>query len=159
MRISPLVADLERGLFCAVPEGNRLDAPDTEFGWVHIPEDPVDMRRPGTVVPAVLGLGFGLEYTFAGDAPFLIRHVVNHPPMPPSGRVQQSWEGWVVGGMTEAVFFQFDIEEELLPGRWSFTALKGEEELFHVAFDVVAPGAAPHLAGLCDARELLTLNR
>jgi hypothetical protein len=159
LRTSAKVAALERGLFCATPEGARRDAPDTEFGWIHIPDEPVAMRREGAVVPAVLGLGFGIDYTLAGSEPVLIRHVVEHPPMPPSRRVRQTWESWVIGGTPEVVFFQFDIDDELLPGRWTFTALDGDEEILHAAFDVVPPAAAPHLTALCSGAELLTLNR
>lgn len=159
LRLSPLVAALERGLFCGVAEGNRMEAPDTEFGWIHVPETPVEMRLRGTTAPAVLGLGFGLEYTLAGSDAVLIRHVVEHPPMPPAGRSWQSWESWGLGGVPEVVFFQFDIEDELLPGRWSFTAFDGADEVFHAAFDVVAPEKAPHLAGLCAGGDLLTLSR
>ncbi len=159
LRLSPQVEALQRGLFCATTEGGRMEAPDTEFGWIHLPDEPVDMRAPGTIAPAVLGLGFGLDYTLAGSDPVLIRHVVEHPPMPPSGRVRQSWDSWVLGGVPEIVFFQFDISEELLPGRWSFTALAGEDEVFHAGFDVVPPERAPHLAGLCAGGDLLTLSR
>ncbi len=159
LRLSPLVEDLERGLFCATDEGSRMEAPDTEFGWIHIPEEPVAMRLPGTTVPAVLGLGFGIEYLIGGTDPVPIRYEIAHPPMPPSGRVQQSWEAWVFGGEPEVVFFQFDIDAELLPGRWSFAAFAGDKELFFAAFDIVIPEAAPNLAGLCAGGELLTLNR
>lgn len=159
VRQTAAVVALERGLFCATTGGGRMEAPDTEFGWIRLPDAPMDMRRPGAVAPAVLGVGFGVDYTLAGSDPVLVRHVVEHPPMPPSGRVRQSWESWVLGGVPEVVFFQFDIEAELLPGRWSFSALDGEGELFRAAFDVVPPGEAPHLAGLCAGGDLLTLNR
>jgi hypothetical protein len=159
LRHSAEILSLERGLFCATGNGGRFDAPDTEFGWIHVPDEPVEMQRPGPIVPAVIGLGFGVTYTFDGTDPILIRYVVDHPPMPPSGRTRQSWESWVIGGVTEIVFFQFDLEEELLPGRWSFSGLDGANEVFHAAFDVVPPAAAPHLVGLCAGEELLTLNR
>ncbi len=156
---SDLVETLAQGLFCATSETGRMEAPDTEFGWIHIPEEPIAMRQRGSVAPAVLGIGFGLEYTLTGDAPILIRHVVEHPPMPASGRTRQSWESWALGGVPEIIFFQFDLEEELLPGRWTFIALAGEAEVFRAGFDVVPPDAAPHLAGLCSGGDLLALSR
>ena len=156
---SAMVEELTRGLFCAASEGGRMEAPDTEFGWIHIPQEPVAMRRPGSLAPAVLGIGFGVEFTLTGTQPVLVRHVVRHPPMPPSGRVEQSWESWIIGGVAEVVFFQFDIDPELLPGRWSFTALAGEDELYHAEFDIVPADQAPHLAGLCVGGDLLTFSR
>ena len=159
LRLSPQVEALQRGLFCATADGGRMDAPDTEFGWIHVPDEPIEMRARGAVAPTVLGIGFGLDYTLAGSEPVLIRHVVEHPPMPPSGRVRQSWESWVMAGEPEIIFFQFDIAEELLPGRWSFTAFDGDDEVFHAAFDIVPPDRAPHLAGLCAGGERLALSR
>jgi len=159
LRVSDQVETLQRGLFCATEGAGRMEAPDTEFGWIHVPDETIEMRTPGAVAPAVLGIGFGVDVTLTGTNPVLIRHVVEHPPMPPSGRVTQSWESWVLGGVPEIVFFQFDIEEELLPGRWSFTAFAGENEVYHAAFEVVAPGRAPHLAGLCAGGDILALSR
>jgi hypothetical protein len=111
------------------------------------------------MAPAVLGLGFGVEYILTGTDAVLIRHIVDHPPMLPATTTQQSWESWSIGGVPEVVFFQFDIEDELVPGRWTFTAMAGEDEVYHAAFDVVPAPAAPHLAQLCEDGELLTLNR
>jgi hypothetical protein len=159
LRLSAQVDSLQRGLFCATDGGGRMEAPDTEFGWIHVPAEPVAMRAPGAVAPAVLGIGFGVDYTLSGADPVLVRHVVEHPPMPPSGRVSQSWESWVLGGVPEVVFFQFDIAEELLPGRWTFAAQAGDSEVFHAAFDVVPPERAPHLAGLCAGGDLLAVSR
>lgn len=159
LRLSAMVVALERGILCASAEGGRMAAPDTEHGWIHVPDEPVTLRRRGALVPAVLGLGFGVDYTLAGSEPVLIRYVIEHPPLPPSGRQRQSWESWVIGGAPEIVFFQFDHEAELLPGRWSFAGLAGEEEVFFAAFDIVPPAAAPHLAGLCTGEEQITLSR
>ncbi|MCC5972127.1 MAG: DUF3859 domain-containing protein [Pararhodobacter sp.] len=159
LRLGPGVEALTRGLICAPPEGGRRDAPDTASGWIHVPEVPIEILVEGTTAPARLGTGFGVRFVLAGAAPLPVRYVVTHPPMPPEGITIQSWESFALPGAPEQVFFQFDTSEELLPGPWSFTALSGETELFHAAFDIVAPEAVPHLDGMCAGGDLLALSR
>lgn len=159
LRLGPGVEALTRGLICAPPEAGRRDAPDTASGWIHVPDVPIEIRIEGVVAPALLGTGFGVRYLLEGAAPVPVRYTVTHPPMPPDGLTRQSWDALVLPGMPEQVFFQFDIEDELQPGRWSFTAHSGEAELFYAGFDVVAPGTVPHLAALCRGGDLLALSR
>lgn len=165
MRLAPEVAGLVRGLICAPPEGDRREAPDTAAGWIHVPAAPIEILQEGFTAPALLGTGFGVRYILEGTilegagAPLPVRYTVGHPPLPPAGTTQQSWDSFVLPGTPEQVFFQFDIEEELQPGRWSFAAHSGTRELFHVAFDVVAPDTVPHLTGLCRGANLLAVSR
>lgn len=160
LRLASDVAELTRGLICAPPPAGRREAPDTAFGWIHVPDEPIVIRREGTTVPAVLGIGLGVRFRLHGEAPRLLRYVVEHPPMEPQGRTRQSWDGWT-RGEGEHVFFQFDLPEELLPGLWSFTAFDGRHEVFHATFKVVTPEEAPELAQLCEdeEEELLALSR
>lgn len=159
LRLSPQVADLARGLICSPPEAGRREAPDTIAGWIHIPDEPLRIIHPSSTAPAMLGMGFGVEFTLSGSEPLAIRYTVTHPPMPPEGRSSQGWDGIAMPGVEEAIFFQFDTEEELQPGRWSFTASHAGEEVFHAAFDIVTAEAAPHLTGLCREGGLLSLAR
>ncbi len=159
LRLGPTVSALTRGLICAPPEGGRRDAPETASGWIHVPDAPIEIRLEGTTAPALLGTGFGLRFTLEGAAPIAIRYTVNHPPLPPEGVTRQSWESLVVPGLPEQVFFQFDVEEELQPGIWSFTAHSGAAELFHAAFTIVPPGEVPHLTAGCQGGDLLAFRR
>lgn len=159
LRLSAQVVEFTRGLICAPPEGGRRDAPDTASGWIHVPDAPIQIRLEGTTAPALLGSGFGLRFVFEGDVPMTVRYIVTHPPMPPSGMTMQGWDSVVMPGTAEQVFFQFDVEEELLPGAWSFTAQSGGVELFHAGFDVVVPEQVPHLIGLCQGGDLLAFSR
>ena len=159
LRHSPQVTDLARGLICSPPETGRRDAPDTMAGWIHVPDEPLRIIEKSTTAPAVLGMGFGVEFRLTGDVPLLVRYSVTHPPMPPEGRTRQGWDGTVWPDRDEAVFFLFDIEEELQPGRWSFSASHDGTEIFHAAFDVVAPEEAQHLTGLCRDGGLLSFVR
>lgn len=159
LRLDAQVAELTRGLICAPPPAGRREAPDTAFGWIHVPDEPIVIRREGSVVPAVLGMGFGVHFRLHGDVPRLLRYVIEHPPMAPSGLSRQSWESLVENQSGEHVFFQFDLPEELLIGDWSFTAFDGTRELFHAAFRVVEPADLPQLARLCAGGALLALSR
>ena len=159
LRHSPQIAEMARGLICSPAETGRREAPDTMAGWIHVPDEPLRIIEKSTTAPAVLGMGFGVEFRLAGGEPLALRYSVTHPPIPPEGRSVQSWDGVAWPHRDEAVFFLFDIEEERQPGRWSFTATHGGTEIFHAEFDVVAPEAAPHLTGLCRDGGLLSLAR
>jgi hypothetical protein len=157
VRLSDRVIDLRAGLFCAPPEGDRRPAPDTLSGWVHVPDQPVQMIAEGREAPAVLGLGFGVRYLLDTTVPLELRYTVTHPPMPPTGATRQSWVGNVLPGNTDTVFFQFDIEDELQPGPWSFSASANGQALFSVAFTVRPAAELPGLAGLCRDGSLLSV--
>lgn len=162
LRLGPGVVELTRGLICAPPEGGRRDAPDTASGWIHVPDQPIEIRVEGTTAPALLGTGFGVRYVLeagASPVPVPVRYTVIHPPLPPDGMTRQSWESLVMPGMPEQVFFQFDIADELQPGHWNFTAESGATELFHAAFDIVPAETVPHLAALCRGGDLLAFSR
>jgi len=154
--VSPRIAELTLGLFCAPPEGDRRPAPGTMSGWVHVPEDPVEMIALGTEAPAVLGMGFGVRFRLADGRAAATRYTVTHPPMPPAGTTVQSWEGGLGAGSTDTVFFQFDIADELQPGDWTFTAEADGEVLFSAAFTVRPPAELPGLAQLCRGGALFS---
>ena len=159
MRVSAQVSDLMQGLFCAPQDTGRREAPDTMAGWIHVPDEPVRMVAEGAVAPAVLGLGFGVRFQRAGGDLVGLRYEVTHPPMGDGGLTRQGWDSLSQGGEWDAIFFQFDIPEELLPGEWTFAAYDGAHELFHVPFTVVDPALAPELTGRCRGGALLSLLR
>lgn len=146
---------VEAGLFCPPHASDRRPAPDTVFGWVHIPDEPIRILIPGEMtVPAVLGLGFGVSFTV--ERAMDLTYVITHPPMAPSGTTVQGWTGRAEPGRAEGVYFQFDIPEELLPGAWEITALWGDEPLFSANFTVTRPEDAPQHTQLCRQPLLLT---
>jgi len=159
MRIAPGVVELDQGLFCAPPDAGRREAPDTMAGWIHVPDEPVQMVATGTVAPAILGMGFGVRFLRDGAGLTGIRYEINHPPMTEAGITRQGWDSLSMAGEWDAIFFQFDVPEELVTGDWSFAAFDGTEELFHVPFTVVDPGLVPDLAGLCRGGVMLSQLR
>ena len=155
--VSPRVTDLVAGLFCAPPEAGRREAPDTMSGWIHVPDEPIEMIAFGNQAPAVLGLGFGVRFTLAPGPDAQMRYSVTHPPIPPSGGTTQSWSSMLMAGTTDSAFFQFDVPAELQPGEWSFTIEADGETLFTMAFQVMKAEDLPALANLCRDGSLLSL--
>ena len=156
--VSPRIDDIAVGLFCAPQSSGRRPAPDTMAGWVHVPDQPVEMVAEGQFVPAILGVGFGVRFVLDGDETARIRFTVQHPPMPPDNITSQSWTSEFSPGSIETMFFQFDFENELQPGDWSFRATLDGEDLFDVGFTVQPPSALPGLVGICQGGSLLSFN-
>lgn len=156
--VSPRVADLVGGLFCAPPDGARRDAPDTMSGWIHVPDEPVVMFATGHEAPAVLGLGFGVRFRLTGAGDALVRYTVTHPPMPPTATTAQSWTSLLPAGNTDSAFFQFDTTNELQPGDWAFTIEADGEVMFTMAFTVRPPSDLPELAARCRDGSLLSFS-
>lgn len=157
--VSPRVASVQGGLFCAPAAAGRRPAPETMSGWIHVPDEPVVMFATGFQAPAVLGLGFGVRYQMAPGASASVRYTVTHPPIPPSGITTQHWNGTVSGDETDTAFFQFDIPEEMQTGDWSFTITADGETLFTAAFTVTRPEDLPALANQCRNGSLLSALR
>lgn len=149
LRVGPGVAELVRGLFCAPPQTGRREAPDTMAGWIHVPDAPVELVAESTVAPAVLGMGFGVRFRRTGPDAAILRYEVTHPPIGTAGVTTQGWDSVSMAGDQDSIFFQFDLPEELVPGRWTFSARMDGQELFSAPFTVVPPERAPELAGLC----------
>jgi hypothetical protein len=154
--LGPGVDWLVQGLFCAPDETGRREAPGTMSGWIHVPDTPVAMVTEGTVAPAVLGMGFGVRFQRSGADLAALRYEVRHPPMGPGAVTVQAWDSTSMGGAEDAIFFQFDVAEELVTGPWEFRAFEGGRELFRAPFAVVAPGTVPELAALCRSGMMMS---
>lgn len=154
--VGPQVDWLVQGLFCAPAQTGRREAPDTIAGWIHVPDEPVPMIAEGTVAPAVLGMGFGVRFQLRGLGVTALRYEVRHPPMGAGGVTRQGWDSLAEAGTPDSIFFQFDLPEELVTGRWEFRAYEDETELFRAAFTVVPAAERPELAALCRPGALMS---
>jgi hypothetical protein len=149
IRVDPeLIAELVFGVYCAKNPIRTEEAPETASGVINIVPDLPQIRFAQTVVPAALGIGFGvLSRAPSGMVHDPVTITVTHPPFAGSGIEVERWTtrvGWEEFGLTG---FSFDVSEELVLGTWTFEAHSGARELFHVAFEVVPPDmAAPVLA-------------
>jgi hypothetical protein len=59
--VSPMVGFFEAGVICAQDGYGVRHAPDTIAGTTHVVEDAPPFVSNGRVVPAVLGIGFGVR--------------------------------------------------------------------------------------------------
>lgn len=149
-RVSPLLQDLVYGLYCAQEPDRRDPAPGTASGVINLVPVIPDFQFRQKLVPAEIGIGFGVLAT----APPGVLHdpvtvTVTHPPYPDSGIEVETWVT-DIDDTLNLMGFSFDHAHELVLGEWTFSAhtLSGDE-LFHIAFQVVAPELLPQVISTC----------
>lgn len=149
-RIGPGIAELAYGIYCPDPP-ERLDAaPGTAAGVVNIVPEIPQIEHAQTLIPAALGVGFGVIVQAVPGAVFDPAEVtITHPPYPDSGISVERWQTGIDGFGPSLIGFSFELRTELVTGPWTFSATYEGEELFHIAFEVVPPALLPDLAELC----------
>ena len=148
---------LEAGVICAPESVGFRNAPGTITGRSHVIDQVPDFITNAQVVPAVIGVGFGVRVQGVPDfgaSPVII--TLTHPPMGDDGVRQQSFSSAISGAGASVAFFQFDHGYELVEGTWSFEARRDDQLLYRVIFNVVAPQDVPELADICNYRDLLS---
>lgn len=149
-RVSPLLEDLVYGVYCAQEPDRRDPAPATASGVINMVPMIPDFRFRQRLVPAEVGIGFGVLAT----APPGVVHdpvtvTVTHPPYPDGGMEVEQWITDVDDGLN-LMGFSFDHPHELVLGEWTFSARTlADEELFHISFEVIAPELMPQVIGTC----------
>jgi len=157
-QLSEEIGFFESGVICAPLSIGTRDAPDTVAGTTHVIEDAPPFVSNGRVVPAVLGIGFGVRAGMSstiGQDNVIMQ--ITHPPFSGSGATQQSFITSI--GPEDApgvTFYQFDYGYELAIGEWVMMAIAGETVLYEVTFNVVPPSALPELADVCGYIDLLS---
>ncbi len=145
-----LIAEIEYGLICNAQITGTTDAPDTDSGSVNILSGGVTFTSHSIIVPAILGVSFGVK-SRTGQGPIedvTIR--VTHPPLIGTGTTEQSWQGYMQSSQLLAQLYKFEFPSELALGTWTISAYKGEVLLYSVPFTVVSPANAPtNLKYLC----------
>ncbi len=156
--ISPLVGSFDAGVLCAQEGGAQRLAPDTLAGSTNVIEDAPPFVSNGRLVPAVLGIGFGVRAgltTELGQDGVLMS--VTHPPLADSGTTRQSFMTYIGPNDDPSItLYQFDFPYELALGDWTMTASYGGVTLYETTFTVVPPTALPELAGVCGYLDLLS---
>lgn len=150
-RISPGIGELVYGIYCAQEPERRDPAPDTASGHLNIVPVIPEFQFRQKLVPAEIGIGFGV---LATAAPGLIHDpvtvTVTHPPYPDTGIEVESWTSDIEDLGPSLMGFSFDTPNELLLGEWTFSATTADgEELFHIAFEVVQPELMPQVISAC----------
>ncbi|MEL6683242.1 MAG: DUF3859 domain-containing protein [Pseudomonadota bacterium] len=155
--LSPDISVIEAGIICPPETVGSSPAPDTIAGTTHLIDEEPPFVTTTRVVPAVINLGFGVKaQTRIAGGINQVTMVVTHPEMGAEAVEGQSFLTRISDIEPSLTFYQFDYDYELLPGAWTMTALRDDEILYQVNFEVVPPEALPELAGLCGYQELLS---
>jgi hypothetical protein len=147
---SDLIESFVHGVYCAEAPIDLEEAPDTAAGVVNIVPGLPEMRRITTLVPAQLGIGFGVLVEAREGLvldPLVV--TITHPPYPDSGVEVERWVTGIDGVGPGLVGFSFELETELVTGPWTFEAEHEGEIVFRVSFEVVPPALLPDLAQGC----------
>ena len=134
------------GIFCALETVEQREAKDTISGVVNLlAEAPVFLRKTA-VVPAKIGIGFGIHVDIAEplNGPVIMQTV--HPPMGENGVTTERWTTEITPGRLNYNGFTFEYDYELLPGPWTITAFANGRELYKVDFTVVDPALTPPIS-------------
>jgi hypothetical protein len=146
----PEIASLEVGIFCALQAMDRMPAPGTASGWLHVPTSDVTFHWPDRqVVPASIGLAFGVRAT--GASGFVSSNRAQVRVTRPGLATPDVWDSGISDAGAALAFFRFDTPDELLPGLWTFEAWDGETLLYRVEFEVVPAAAIPEITDACGA--------
>lgn len=149
--ISELIGDFAHGVYCAEGPIDLEEAPDTAAGVVNIVPGLPELRAATTLVPAQIGIGFGVLVQAREGLVFDPADItITHPPYRDSGIEVERWTTVIDGGGPGLVGFSFEVESELVTGPWTFEAVHDGELLFRVSFEIVPPALLPDLANGCS---------
>ncbi len=153
----PEIAGVEVGVICPPEPVGSSPAPGTLAGTTHVIDEDPPFVSNTRIVPAAIGIGFGVK-ALATDAAGLqdVVMVVTHPPMGKEKISTQSFQTRIGGNAPSVTFYQFDYAYELVTGRWQMTAMSDDTVLYQASFDVVPPQDVPELAGVCGYENLLS---
>ena len=144
------VARLEVGVFCALQAMDRMPAPGTASGWIHVPTSEITFHWPDRqIVPAAIGLAFGVRAT--GVPGFVTSPRAEARVTRPGRTAPEVWASGIGDAGDTLSFFRFDTEDELVPGLWVFEGWDGEALLYRVEFEVVPAAAVPEIVDACGA--------
>lgn len=142
---------LSVGMYCPKkPEGERVQAPGTELGWVR----EKGVLRPhnvsGTNVPADPLLSFGVIYRVPMDMePTTGYFLLEHPPMGEERSTRQVHTSELVPGQIQGSSWIFEYDYERVPGVWKRSLVVNEEVVWSVTFNVGPAGSNPVVNELC----------
>lgn len=152
-----LVAEVSFGLNCRVEIVGTRAAPGTERGEVDVFDTPPEISPLGQIVPAVMGLGFGVRARAADGVEIngaLFR--VTHPPFAGTGTTEQSWAARYIDSAFSTHLYRFDFPYEMVTGTWVMESTYEGRTLYRIPFTVVPPEAFPGADSLCDPSDMLS---
>ena len=137
-QIGPMVESWQAGVVCP-----------SEFGQAGAASDIAFIART-QVVPAVVGMGFGIraQVNVPGGIPGATI-VVDHPPFTAGGATRESYPAAFSDQGPSGFFYVFETPQEAAIGTWTVSALLGQQLIYSLEFHVVAPRAGDGLLQAC----------
>ena len=125
--VGPLVARWQAGVVCP-----------SEFGRGRNAADDISFIAQTQVVPAVIGMGFGIRAQVTPpEGLSRVQIVVEHPPFTPGGPTSQNYTTSISGTGMSGFFYRFEEAREVVPGTWRILALANGAPVYDIDFNVV----------------------
>ena len=140
---APDVTRYTYGYFCALEPVSELEAEGTISGTVSLIEGPPNFIGTGPLVPAQIGVGFGILFDLPPESIGPVRVDVTHPPLGPNGVTTEVWVSNITVANDNYVGFSFDLPYELRKGSWGFVGTANGRLVFDARFEVLDPALLP----------------
>jgi hypothetical protein len=134
---------MEYGVFCDTSDGETIDAPGTQLGYIEIPPNGLEILLVRQNLPADIGLAFGVFARTMRDVDATL--ILHRPDLPEP----ETWNSFFAADVLTPNYFTFDWPEEQVPGLWAIEAWEGDRPLFRVEYLVTPAGSDAALFGLC----------
>lgn len=154
--LEPPLELAEAGIYCPADHVAREPAPDTESGYILLTDENPELALSTRVVPAYIGISFGIRIRLAPDTPpgpYVL--TVRHPPVGPRQVTVESWNP-ALDSRWGVRSFNFEFDRELVTGTWTFEVWQGDELLLRQSFQVVPPMQAPEAIDICFGNTFLS---
>jgi hypothetical protein len=154
--LAPQIEAIEFGVICDYhPQGQEVEAPETNAGHVRRGGDPITFDIHTDQVPGLLGTAFGIRFLPNKDlGQRVVTMVTHHPPFGPGYRSTESWTSHITGGNHSARYFYLEYDYELAPGLWAMEVWLGDEMILRQEFTVHSGAAARALLDRCPTEGL-----
>lgn len=140
---SPGALTIDYGYFCALEPVDEGVAEGTISGTVSFVSGPPPFLRHGALVPAQIGIGFGVHVEPRLDFAGPVTVIIEHPPMGPDGVTRQTWDTQLSPGDTDYLGYSFDLDYELVTGPWRMSAESNGRLVYAVEFEVLDAALMP----------------
>ncbi|OWU86548.1 hypothetical protein ATO6_07100 [Oceanicola sp. 22II-s10i] len=153
---SPMILE-EFGVYCPDEATGRVEAPDTERGFIDLIQGDPRVDFQTDVVPGELGLGFGMRFRFEdGHGVRMGRVIITHPPFGNPPVTRESYSITVESDVSSMTQFDFDDDYEIQYGTWTLAIEVDGEILLSRDFHVVPKEQSPISTKLCEGPSLLS---
>lgn len=151
------LSDMQFGVHCDVAKNGSREEPGTVSGIINLIDQHQTVDVVTQMVPAELGISFGIGAWLDPESePLLLEVVVQHPPMGENGQEVEVWFAPLDPGEPAVNLFTFEKPFEMVEGPWRFQLRKDEEVLLEQNFLVTPPGTVPAVQKACFSAMIMS---